>query len=524
MAEIVGLDYPANVTLIEGATQFWSDVPKNRLDVDWSDVLLPHIEGRTLVIGWLPSATLAAIVDKAAQTHVLTRGIPDATKVANTHPDLSVWCGDPRALAVHTEPFDSVLCLTDASIVLPLESEDSSWEDVTRDIEALAGKDGAVVIWIENDLGIHRLTASHNPRAERSTKDWGVMRTWDETRPRSLEQVRAVCPDADVWLTWPSESDWTLLTSTTHVDAALHAALAFHTAATPLRGPDPAYILSAAAEADRLTDFASGWLVVNKPLLEAKEVSALLARRGQIVPFTSGLSFEGRLALSVFAELAATEDMGLIRRFIAAWSSAFPEDTNEAVTKDPALGLTMVSGSDAEGWQFRSLLEAQVSHNSRWVALGELVGHVQSRAWRAPWPATFTSARILNHLGVMAGLRPITPAQAKQLIPQPTLADPFSGMDKQGLVAAVDRNNEAISALRSKLALAELDLQNARARAVPAQFVAPVRALASVRRRANNLARRLSSRLSRLAGRQCREPTKHDIPERSDHSFRADPR
>lgn len=501
MAEIVGLDYPENVTLIEGATQFWSDIPSARLDVDWSGILLPHVAGRTLVIGWLPPASLAAIAEKANELHVLVRGIPDAAVVAEAHPGAVVWCGDAQALASHAEKFDSVVCLSDASTVLSLESEDRSWQDIAGDVHALAGKHGAVITWIENDLGIHRLTASQNPRAGRADKDWGVMRTWDETRPRSLEQVRCAYPDSDVWLTWPSHHDWTLLTSSVHADAPLHALLTFHSAAAPLRGPDPAYMMNAASQAHRLADFASGWLVINRALVTDETVSALLARKGELIPFPSGLPLDGRPALAVFAELAATEDMALIRRFISAWASAFPETANGVVANEPTFGLVTVSGSDENGWHFHPLVSEQNQHNSHWVALGELVGHIHHRGWRAPWPATFTAARILNHLGIMAGLRPITPAQADQVIPDLPLHEPYAELDTQGLVAGMDRNNETIHALRSRLALAELDLQNARARAVPAMFITPVRAVNSLISRVNSLTHHLSSRVNQLVGR-----------------------
>lgn len=457
MAEIVKLEHPDNVTLIGGATQFWTDRPKLLVDVDWSELLLPQVSGRTLVVGWTPTATLEAIASAAEELHVLVRGIVDASAIAEALPSARVWCGDPRSLQDHAEPFDTVLCLADASRVLPLESEARSWRQVTDDVLALARPDAAVALWVENDLGIHRLISSHNPRTERSDNAWNVMATFDESRPVSLEQVRDAFSGSAVHVTWPSAQP-AVIADPAAVDQATHAAFAQRACVAPLLGPDPVYILSTAARAGRLADHASGWLVT-RGLRAPLEAPLYLAEQGRVVALDTKLPDDARSAFVVFAELSAAQDMAGVRKFIADWSAAFAEQAPGAAS----LSLNVARRNEAGDWEFSPLAQAPAGGDDRWEALGELVGLIRGRNWRHLWPAGYSDARILNHLGIMAGLHTVSPARAAQLItPAPDTADPFSKLDVQGLVAAIDRNNETIRSLRSQLSLAQLDLERLR--------------------------------------------------------------
>lgn len=476
MARIIPLETPDNVTLIGGASQYWNDRPRPLLDIDWSDALVPQVAGRTLVVGWVPEVTLTALAEAADELHVLERGALGAAQAGASVESARVWCGDPRALAEQTEQFDTVLCLADASRVLPLESEERSWREVVDDVLALAKPEATVVCWVENDLGIHRITANHNPRAERSDDAWNVMATFDESRPLTLEAVRGEFEGAEVRLTWPSRQ-WRLLVDQDAADPAMHAALAQRAALAPVNGPDPAYILQTAARAGRFTDYASGWLVVRNPRAELGAPIQFADRSGVQV-LERAVPDDARSASSVFAELAASQDMPAVRRFIGDWSAAH---------EDPAAGaaafpLNAVRRA-GEGFEFVALAEANpgAADQLRWEALGELVAILRSRNWRHLWPGNWTDARILNHLGIMAGLHTVSPARAERLIPPaPDANEGFVAHDVQSLVAAIDRNNEAISSLRSEVALTKYEL--AQARTPKGLLRKPAKALGMVKR------------------------------------------
>ncbi|SDL11159.1 hypothetical protein [Tessaracoccus oleiagri] len=458
MAKIVKLEHPDNVTLIGGASQFWTDRPKLLLDADWSELLLPQVAGRTLVVGWTPTVTLEALAGAADELHVLVRGIVDASAIGEALPSAKVWCGDPRSLLDHAEVFDTVLCLADASRVLPLESESRSWREVADDVLALGRPDAAVVMWVENDLGIHRLISPHNPRTERSDNAWNVMATFDESRPVSLEQCRDAFAGSAVHVTWPSAQP-TVLADPGSVDEATHAAFAQRACVAPLLGPDPVYILATAARAGRLADHASGWLVT-RGLRAPLEAPLYLAEKGGVVALDTRLPDDARSAFVVFAELSAAQDMAGVRKFIADWSATF---AGPSAPGTASLGLNVARRNDGGDWEFSPLAAARTGGDDRWEALGELVGLIRGRNWRHLWPAGYSDARILNHLGIMAGLHTVSPARAAQLItPAPDAADPFSKLDVQSLVAAIDRNNETIRSLRSQLSLAQLDLERLR--------------------------------------------------------------
>ncbi len=461
MAKVIKLEYPENVTLLTGSMQHWKDAVASARE-DWAQILAPEVQGKTLVIGMPPAATLTAIGQRAESLHLLVRSIPDAAALGNAHPDATVWCGDPAALRQEAVGFDTVICIIDASVVLPLESEPRDWQTVQADVSALALPDAAVITWIENDLGVHRITQSHNPRAERYNKDWAVMATWDDTRPRSLPQVRSLFPDARLYLTWPSDRHWKVVANPDSIDDALHATLATHCTAAPMLGPDPTYIIAAAARAGRLHDFASGWLVVQRSRSSTPAPAAWLTVEKVTVPV--GPQPKGLSALTAFAELAASEDLSSLRRFIGDWSASFQPDEHDNLTHDPAFSLNVASqGPDGE-WRFSPIVARTCNKDSKWEALGALVWLIRVRGWRTPWPATYADARILNHLGIMAGMHTVPVRRTASLIPPiPGTADPFSKLDKQSLAAAVCRNNETIRTLRSQVHDLEGRLKQAQA-------------------------------------------------------------
>lgn len=455
MVSIVKLEHPENVTLIGGASQYWIDKPKPELDVEWSQLLVPQVSGRTLVVGWTPTTTLRMIGEAADELHVLVRGIVDASEIGAALPEAKVWCGDPRGLTQYASDFDTVLCLSDVSRVLPLESETRTWRQVADDVLALAREGATTAMWVENDLGIHRITSTHNPRAERSDDDWDVMRTFDESRPLTLDAVNAAFPGATAYVTWPSHQ-WSLIANAVTANPAAHAAFAARACVAPLLGPDPVYILSTAARAGRLLEYVSGWLVTeNWPTpLEAPMYSS---EQGRVVEISQELPEGTRPAFVVFAELTASQNMPAVRRFVADWSATYAEPGKGTA----ALPLNVVR-EEGEGYVFTSLAPApedKSANDERWEALGEIVGLIRNRNWRHLWPANYTDARVLNHLGIMAGIHTVSPARASQLIPSaPDVHSGFSSLDVPSLVAAIDRNNETINTLRSELALAKNEI------------------------------------------------------------------
>ncbi|MCA1782634.1 MAG: hypothetical protein ABR500_10860 [Dermatophilaceae bacterium] len=85
-----------------------------------------------------------------------------------------------------------------------------------------------------------------------------------------------------------------------------------------------------------------------------------------------------------------------------------------------------------------------------------LIVTLRGRSWRHPWPSTISDVELLAVLGAMARMgEPPPRAIAALSVGVPASGDPFAHLDRQQLVAAIDRNNETIRTLRSRLAWTE---------------------------------------------------------------------
>ncbi|MFV0430434.1 MAG: hypothetical protein ACK5KO_13525 [Arachnia sp.] len=493
MTDIQALRIPSNVTLLPGSMQYWSE--PQPAGTGWGQVLAGEVNGSVLVCGSLDPEALREIAAAATSLGIVVRGAADAAKLGEQFPEATIWCGDLRWLA---ERFDTVVCLADAADVLSAESEPRDWRSVFHDLTSKVTQGGRLVALVTNDLGIHRLTAARNPRLTDRDPDWAPTTTWDASRPRTLEQVRQrmVCheqPPSQVWCLWPSPAQPTALIDPAQVPTATHEAFATQAAVLPLRGPDPSFLVGAAAMSGRLADLAPAWLAVWRP--EGAESAPGFAIIDEVVHPISTASGPGRVALQVFADLAANEDLAGIRALVRRWAEAMAGDelshsasfAHLLISDDqPALVTPLVAIDPVDG------------ADQRWRALAEVARIIRDRAWRTPWPSTVDPVRVLNHLGIMAGMHTLPSVTARSVIGSaPSSVDPLNALDRQGLVAQADRTRDEVDALRSKLRWTESLLDQART--APA---APIVALARRgSRKASKVARGAARRAKGIIGR-----------------------
>lgn len=479
MTEIVALETRPNVRLVRGATQYWREQP---CGAGFEELYAAAAHGRTLLIGMGTPALLEALNERAADLHILTRGIPDAVATADALPDATVWCGDPRD--VQAEPFDVVLCLLDAADVVPLESEDRTWREVMDDVVSLAGVGGTVIALVESDLGIHRLLNSRSPHSDTPDTAWAPLRTWDDSRPRTIDQLREALPGATVvHCVWPSPTAPTLLASV-ETSPGLHAALATHASGSDVSVADPSWIVSAARSAGRLPEFAPGWLVTMGPA--TLPTIAVLRSSGEVINVVDS-DPTGESALTVFARLAGAGDLPGIRSLVSAWAAA----TRGAVAE---WGLCTATPS-TDGWIVEPLSQAATpGDEGQWEALAGLVTIIKGRAWPTPWPSTASTTRILNHLGIMAGLHTLPESRARVLLEGAGQTQDLTAADPQTIAAVVDAQRQEIDTLRSKLNWVTLMYNNERVR--PASAVVAVGRLA--KSRATRTTKKALSRAKRV--------------------------
>jgi len=437
MVEVRELRTRRNMVLRRGAAQHWSfgDSAMPRSAV-WERLVMAYARGRCLIVGPVADSLLERISAAGIEVSVLTWAIPDAYRIAERLPQSTVFCGDVSDLPHDLGDFDTVVC-TDLAAVVSLEATAESWRSVFDTVRARVAQDGRLLLCVENDLAPHRLAASHNPRSANADSDWAPLSTWDSTRPRSVEQVRSLGPDG-VWALAPGWPDVRVAwRAGAGGDAA--EALALGAAMWPLRGPDPAWLFRSLTMAGRLDDAGAGWLCVFGPDVDLPD---LLVEDG-----TPPTDASGRPLLGLIADACAAHDVPAIRDLLAGWRAA--------VGAHPRAGADLAAWL-VDGARHRPLLEGEGQDHDPWSALVGLTLALRGRSWRHPWPATTSDADLLAILGAMAGLgEPPQDALATLGAGLPTSKDHFAHLDRQQLVAAIDRNNEMIRTLRSRVAWTE---------------------------------------------------------------------
>ena len=449
MVEIRTLTHPDNVTLVRGATQHWSDLERGALGAASvvAGLISAQVHGRCLVVGPVDLALLADVSARAESVDAVVRSIPDSATYGERLPEGRVWCGDVADLPAEASGYDTIVC-ADLASVLPLESEARPWGAILTDVTDRLSPTGTVVLAVENDLGLHRLTATHNPRLANSDADWNVLATWDASRPRTADAAAASLGGATAWALGPSFPD---VRSARRLDTprgALADVVAWHTAAWPLRGPDPSWRQRSYGMAGQADALASGWLLVLRPTEPTHTaLAATLVEQGPVTEWRED-GGSGTPLLALLADGCASHDLPTLRGLLRAWREAV-----EGRPVDPSPSLVL-SGPDG----MTGVVEASGSAtlDDLWAALATFVAIVRGRHWRHPWPSTMDDADLLRAIGAMAGLPEPSRPVREFVIAAPSARDPFDALDEQQLVAAIDRNNETIRTLRSRLAWTEL--------------------------------------------------------------------
>lgn len=450
MAEINHLTDRPNVELLRGAMQHWRDLDTLVDPRLLNRVAATQVWGRTLVLGPTTKALRELVIARADEPHFLVRSAADADELARSAPDHQIWCGDISALRDNPLRYDTVICLADLASIVSLELETRTWHSVALEVLELLTHGGNLVLGVENDLGLHRITASHDPRIATADGSWAPMSTWDRSRPRSLQQVRAFAGDsAAIYAVWPSFAAVTGMAEVGSVSSSVAECVAFQAATLVGAGPDPAYLVSAAGAAGRINDHASGWLLVTNP---RSFPSALIYEPAAGHTLAIPADGAGISALSTFHDLALACDLPGIRELIGRWSLYHAASQYEA-----DLGLTLVQ---ADG-TLAGLCPLDKTHDGRLEALSRLAALIRDRGWVTPWPATDDAASRLRQLNAMAGLPPISYDEALRLLPP---ASPVSDLDSQGLASVFDEQTRELGAMRSKLRWVELQLEAANTR------------------------------------------------------------
>lgn len=503
MTEIKELAYPENVTLLPGAAQHWSDLERNpAAAAGAARRLLGHLDAagkRVVVVGPHSPETIAALAEEAAELVVVVRSIPDAAQLGEAAPSAKVFCGDVARLDAGT--FDLVVALDDLARVLSLESDIRPWAEVFEAVAALRSPGGVLALGIENDLGVHRLTGTHSPYTVSSNADWAVNATWDASRPRTSAAVARLAEgDHQEWSVFPSWARQDVLATVGLSGglAAIRDCLAYGSALEPFVGSDPTFVLRGAEYAGRMDDLAAGWFVV----LGTPVAPTVLTADAEIVDAGS-VPDAARSLVAALIEDCAAHDLPALRTKLTGWARAGVGPLTDVLIDADSYHRLPVS-SPTPQTSTPELVErpepaatdapepAERSDPKPWTCLADFVNTLRGRGLRHPWPSALDDLALLRAVGAMAELDDPGDDELNTLLglrPKPSGA--YANLDRQGLIALLDRQGDELRALRSREHWTELQFVSHKLRA---KAVAETKKAAKVPMRA---ARKLLRKLGR---------------------------
>ncbi|MEU8012061.1 class I SAM-dependent methyltransferase [Micromonospora parva] len=262
------------ITLPGGEMLAWSDLPQERL-ADGGPLaalaarLVPP-GARVLVAGPHDPALLDQLAH--AEVTCLLRSHPDAVALAHRAARLVV--GGPAGLP-DDETYDVVIAAAGLDPVESVEGTQLGWDGVLARLVTVLRPGGALLLRLDNPLGLHRLVDTTPWYARRDDAAWAIGGVLDRARPANRDQLRerlsvAGLMPATCWAAYPDVSTPTALLDADHLDrdagsglfdAVLHGACAGgFTSATVLQ--DPARLAVDALHAGRAADLAPGWLTL----------------------------------------------------------------------------------------------------------------------------------------------------------------------------------------------------------------------------------------------------------------------
>ncbi|MET8250607.1 class I SAM-dependent methyltransferase [Micromonospora sp. NPDC005197] len=262
------------ITLPGGEMLAWSDLPKERLaDGGPLAALAARIVppgARVLLAGPHDPALLVRLAH--AEVTCLLRSHPDAVALAQRAARVVV--GGPAGLP-DDETYDVVIAAAGLDPVESVEGTRLGWDGVLARLVAAVRPGGALLLRLDNPLGLHRLVATTPWYAARDDSAWVIGGVLDQAHPANRDQLRERLTGAGLrsvacWAAYPDGATATALLDADQLDrgagcglfdAVLHGACAgaFGTA-TVLQ--DPARLAVDALHAGRAADLAPAWLML----------------------------------------------------------------------------------------------------------------------------------------------------------------------------------------------------------------------------------------------------------------------
>lgn len=492
MARIVELTHSENVTLVPGAVQNWVDLDRpgarSRLLHDFVRRALERPVDRCLVVGPYDLVGLHQLAEQVGQLVVVVRSIPDAARIGAELPQATVLCGTLEAACAGHAPYDLVVALDDVTRVLSLEADQHvSWRQLALTLLTLAADEGAVLLGIENELGLHRVAETLDPRMADDDANWCPLATWDGTRPRTTSAVERLLAGTgrtgavhQVFPTWSAPT--VAATAMEQAPPALRALLTALAGRPETAGVQVPGVLHrrALALADTFPDACAGWVLV---LGESPPGPRLLQSTKKGIACWTGTDTDrvrrcapgepdwetavppyGATLLVDLVEAFVDSDTPRLRRLLPAWRTRLDSLAVDGILPAAyadARFANLLAGDDADAALRASgavpLMPADAPapmDEVVWSALGDLLVTVRASGLRHPWPSSMHPRTVFETLVAMSGAEPPQDSSSWfsfEEAPVPEL------QTRQELLAVVERQREELRGAWSRFHWDETD-------------------------------------------------------------------
>jgi hypothetical protein len=496
---------PEPVRMIGGELPTWSDLGSAREPARRGvqiPILSPVLRSRSRVLlaGPHEPDLIVALADAVAgRLTCLVRSIPDAQMLAETlgPAGIRVVCG---SLERYDETgYDAVVALDGIGRLYSTEGPEATYAAALADLRRLSTPSGVLAVMVDNELGLHGLTAPVQPEADHSESAFARPPGADDSLPGNLADLIALSgTGAAIWPVYPLPGAPAVAwgPAAGSVDPSEYGGLFAALCAGPARtlaqrnpAADAGLLLRRIWRSGHLADLAPGWLVVTGVDGGADDVVAWtvasqgdaevvrLAGTRPVLTDGSGVP-AGQLLSDLLLQAAVAPDQAALRstvRGYAGWLAHLSEPA-------PATAERVIVGADGS----HHLLTvgsaagpaAKTADEQLLVSITDLVREVESHGYRRTWPSYLTPAEAVSWVAAMRGEPlPADLVQQVAISAEPEPAAPVTAPVVQEVRARFEESNASrarwfetrLRSTEKQLSVAYRELDQARLRVAQAE-------------------------------------------------------
>jgi hypothetical protein len=281
--------------------------------------------GRVLVAGPHQLTTVSTLRPYGEIT-CLVRSQPDASALSDE--GFEVLCGTLAKLP-ESERYDLIVALDGVGRLCSVEGPQFSWAESVQVLTRSLRPGGALLLAVENELGVHRLVDRVTATAAHSDADWRPVGEYDETKPGTPARLLSFLTAEGLtqgWLgtAWPLPATPELIVDEPRLRygpaGALAAAAAGVTGTAYATRPvlsDPRRLTATAIRGGLGPELAPAWLALAfRGPSPAAGLPAAILRDAPMPPLP-----DGRLLEEMLIGACLRHDLPVLRRLLAAWVS-----------------------------------------------------------------------------------------------------------------------------------------------------------------------------------------------------------